>query len=228
VDFAKEEEFALKDRIQESSKALWAFFDAALADYRGELPGAVPRENPDARHPNSPGWPIFGPDTMGRIVPPCFSSFLQRNGLGRGILFLKFGVTSLPNVLAGIKARYYGPGQEETGVRTLFQRAVEMARNEARSELLRAFNDFSENLRSHFLYSIVDQGCLFLLDEFRTRTEMAQVDFANLLKYNSLQGGEKSSALETLTHARQITEAMLEELDALRRAAEGLSAGSTL
>jgi hypothetical protein len=124
-------------------------------------------------------------------------------------------------VLAGIKARFTKVEHEENGVKTLFQKAVEMARDEARSELLRAFHGFSETLRSRFLYSIVDQGCLFLLEEFRARAEMAQVDFAALLKHNDPEGSEKSTAMETLTRTRQVTQAMLEDLDALRRDAEG-------
>ena len=63
VDFAKEEEFALKERIQTSSEALWAFFDAALDDYRRELTGTAAQEGSGARRPGYCGRSVCGPET---------------------------------------------------------------------------------------------------------------------------------------------------------------------
>ncbi len=213
VEFAKDEECRLKDRISDASEALWAFFDAALADYRLELLGT----QPDAAE-KTPRAPL-DPNQGGRIVPPSFSSFLERNGLGRGILFLKFGLTSLPNVLSGIRAqmRKKAGSTDEKVVENLFGKAQKMAREEAKSELLRAFGDFGASLKSGFLYRIVDEGCIALLEEFRMRAEMAHVDFSNLLKQHSLNGDERTSAIEVLTRTAQITSAMIEELEELRR-----------
>lgn len=217
VEFAKEEEYRLAERIRKSSEALWSFFDAALADYRGEIPGATPGERIIPPHNGFSGFA-----QAAGIVPPCFSLFLQRNSLARGILFLKFGLTSFPDILSGIKSqmrRLKGKGEDDQPVEPLFLKAREMARSEARSELLRAFGDFRESIRSGFFHRLVDEGCILLLEEFRTRAEMTQIDFTNLLQQGSLEGAQRLAAMETLMRAQQITSAMLQEIEVLRREA---------
>jgi GTPase SAR1 family protein len=221
VEFAKEEEFLLKERIRESSNGLWAFFDAALSDYRRDILGAD--------LPATARQSTCTPNLTTLIAPPCFSSFLERDGLGRGILFLKFGLGSLPGILSGIKAKMRGggagpdktdesvQGSEKRPEDDLFEKALGKARKEAKSELLRAFADFRENIKSTYFYRIVDEGSIFLLNEFRTRAEMAQVDFADMLEQNELVGEERQSAVEALVRASQMTTAMMEELDELRR-----------
>ncbi|MFZ2446352.1 MAG: dynamin family protein [Syntrophobacteraceae bacterium] len=215
MEFAKDEELALRERIRESSRALWAFFDAALADYRRDLLG------PDTQPGDAPArYPAGEPDFSGVPLPPPFSSFLERGSLARGIFFLKFGLSSVAGVLSQIMAKMRKtalPGLEDKSVDELFEKAVRHARDEARSELRRAFADFRENLKSGYLYRIVDEGCIFLLREFKARAEMAHVDFSNLLRQSELKGEQKVAAVEALTRARQITSAMIEELEDLRR-----------
>ncbi|MHC1728689.1 MAG: dynamin family protein [Syntrophobacteraceae bacterium] len=220
VEFTREEEFQLTERIRKSSEALWSFFDAALADYRSEINGTAPEAN---MNPEGNVFSSFAQSAG--INPPCFSLFLQRNSLARGILFLKFGLTSFPGILSGIKSqmrRLKKTEQDEKPAEDLFLRARETARSEAKAELLRAFGDFRESLRSDFFYRLADEGCILLLEEFRTRAEMAQVDFSNLLQQDSMEGTQRLAAMEALTHARQITSAMLQEIEVLRREAGNL------
>ncbi len=209
LQFAVEQESFLKERLSKASEELWAFFDAALSDYRRELPGvAAVKEAVSPR-------PAFDPFAAGKIVPPCFSASLQRSSLGRGILFIKFGITSLPNVLSGLKTLVRGKSDASSGD-NLFGRAWELACDEIRGELQRAFADFRESLVSQFLHKLVDEGCIGLLGEFRARAEMAQVDFAGMLELNNLDGEERKAASETLTRARRIAEAMIEDIEELR------------
>ena len=58
--------------------------------------------------------------------------------------------------------------------------------------LLRAFGEFGEKLKTAYLYRIVDEGCIVLLREFRTRAEMMQVDFTDILQQSRLQGERQS------------------------------------
>jgi len=46
---------------------------------------------------------------------------------------------------------------------------------------------------------------------------MTQVDFADMVRQSELVGEERQSALEILARANQMTSAMIEELDELRR-----------
>jgi hypothetical protein len=242
LEFAKEEEFRLNERIRESSDGLWAFFDAALADYRRDLLGEKPsREDPLREQPlpeglsreNRPATVRFAgcnPDTAGGFAPPSFSSFLERGGLGRGILFLKFGLGSFPGILAGVKAKMRDRsgtggnvnmgGIRDSGKRPeddLLEKALEKTRKEVKSELLRAFGHFRETIREAYFFRIVDEGCIFLLNEFKARAEMARVDFAEMLKHSELEGEGRRSALDILTRADQMTSAMIEELDELMK-----------
>ncbi|MCE5334741.1 MAG: dynamin family protein [Desulfobacteraceae bacterium] len=210
LQFSMEQESFLKDRLRKASEELWAFFDTALADYRREIPGVPPEK--DAEQPR----PEFDPFRPGEIVPPCFSAFLQRNSLGRSILFLKFGITSFPNILSGLRALVYRKNDAACG-ENFFGRAWELARDETKNELLRAFSDFREKLVVQFLHRLVDEGCIGLLEEFRARAEMAQVNFAGMLELNSLEGEERRAAAETLARSRQIAEAMIEDIEAIRR-----------
>lgn len=217
MEFAKNEEDLIREQLQESSEALWAFFEAALTDYRRGLPGSDGASQPRKF--------AFAPGNTERLVPPSFSSFFERNGLGRGILFLKFGVSSLGTILSGIRAKMRRSipgfsGAHSNPEEDLFAQAQDLARSEARSELLRAFAAFRENLKTAYLFRIVDDGCISLLREFKTRASLAQVDFANLLRQSELGAEERSRAMEAVTHARQMTSAMLAELDDIRQAVQ--------
>ena len=247
LEFAKKEEFRLSERVRESSHALWAFFDTALADYRRDLLGEdLSSEGISSKDLSSKGisgedlsranlpaagrYPACNPDLTVGVAPPCFSSFMERDGLGRGILFLKFGLGSFPGIVAGIKAKMRNrsgsggnvimdatrvPGlRPEDG---LFEKALKKARKEAKSELLRAFAHFRETIRETYFFRIVDEGCILLLSEFRARAETAQADFADMVRQSELVGEERRNTLETLTRANQMTSAMIEELDELRR-----------
>lgn len=223
MELVKEEEALLRERIRESARNMWGFFDAALADYRRDVLG-----------PGAPAscaaWRGTGgePDFSGIALPPPFSSFLERGGIARGILFLKFGFTSLSGILCGIRVKMRGNllhASDNGSMEELFEHAKQIARNEAKSELRRAVGNFRENLKLAYLYRIIDEGCIFLLREFKARAGMVQVDFAHLLRQSRLRGEERSAALEVLARSRQIAEAMIDDLAELRRSAgEGLSA----
>jgi hypothetical protein len=231
VEFAKLEEYLIKERIKKASEDLWSFFDAVLADYRRELLGPVPdndngREGPSQAGACAASSAYFpGAGRVSEAGPPGFSSYLERNGLGKGILFIKFGISSLPGVLAALKTRMgKGQGRENPVLAEQFRKARLTACSEAASELLRAFRIFSEDLKTVYFYRIVDEECIFLLEEFKTRAEMAHVDFAGLLKTSGIDGEEKRAALETLTRARQVSYDMINELEEIRReAAKGLN-----
>ncbi|MEN6441678.1 MAG: dynamin family protein [Syntrophobacter sp.] len=215
MELVKDEEALLRQRIKESSRTMWGFFDAALADYRRDILG--PEIQASGTWTASAG---VEPDFSGIALPPPFSAFLDRGGIVRGILFIKFGITSLSGVLHGIRAKMRKSllrGSDNGSMEELFEHARQKARSEAKSELLRAIGDFRENLKGTYLYRIIDEGCIFLLREFKARAEMVQADFVNLLRQSQLRGEERLAALEVLASSRQIASAMIDDLAELRR-----------
>lgn len=223
LELVKDEEALLRQRIRESSQTMWGFFDAALADYRRDIlgPGA----------PESLAWTRSTggePDFSSIALPPPFSSFLDRGGIVRGILFIKFGITSLSGILHGIRSKMRKGllhGSDNGSMEDLFEHARQKARGEAKSELRRAIGEFREDLKATCLFRMIDEGCIFLLREFKARAEMVQVDFANLLRQSQLRGEERLAALEVLARSRRIASAMIDDLAELRRGVrEGLPA----
>lgn len=214
MEFAKNEEIFIQDRIRESSRALWSFFDAALADYRQGVLGA------DEQPKRPENYMAGEPDFSNVPPPPPFSSFLERDSLARGILFLKFGLNSFAAILSGIKSKMRNsilPGTEDKPAAKLFEKAMRHARAETKAELLRAFAHFRQDLKSAYLFRLVDEGSIYLLREFRARAEMAHVDFADLLRQSNLRGEQRIAAAAALTRAHRAVSAMIEGLDELRR-----------
>jgi len=202
MEFARTRNSCCAKRIRESSRALWAFFDAALADLQARPPGTghQPGDAP-AR------YPAGEPDFSGVPLPPPSARFWNGAASRAEFFFLKFGLSSFAGVLSRIMAKMRKncpPSLEDKSVEELFEKAVRHARDEASSELRHAFADFRENLKSAYLYRIVDEGCIFLLREFKARAEMAHVDFANLLRQSELKGEQRVAAATALTRARQI------------------------
>ncbi len=218
MEFAKQEETLLRERIREAFQSLWGFFDAALADYRQDFPGARPRASAEI------GGSHGEPDLSSAALPPPFSSYLEKGGLVRGILLVKFGLSSFAGILSGIRAQIRKNAAPDTEAQTsektveeLFETALLRARSEAKSELLHAFGVFREDLKTGYSNRIADEACIFLLREFRARAEMAQADFANLLRQSELRGEQRMEAIQTLGRTKQITAAMIEELKELRK-----------
>ncbi len=214
MEFAKNEELFIRDRIRESSQALWSFFDAALADYRRGVLGMD--EAP--KHADSY---LAGELDFSNVPPPSpFSSFLERDSIARGILFLKFGLNSFAALISGIKSKMRKsilPGVEDKSAAKLFEKGMRNAKAEAKAELLRAFAHFTQDLKSDYLFRLVDEGSVFLLREFRARAEVVHVDFADLLRRSNLRGEQRIAAAEALAGAHCVTSEMIKGLEELRR-----------
>lgn len=214
MELVKGEESLLQESLRQSSRALWGFFEAAIADYRRDILGTTSRNIP------LPSYPAAEPDFSRMTPPPPFSTFMERGSIIRGILFLKFGLSSFSGLLSGIKAKMQKktvPDSEEKYLRELFERVVRHIQGEARAELLRATEEFHREFKTAYLFRIVDEGCIFLLREFKERAEMVRVDFSNLLHHSELKGEQRTEAVEVLRKTAQITTAMIEDLADLRR-----------
>jgi len=98
----------------------------------------------------------------------------------------------------------------------MIEEATRLLKKEATTELLQAFKEYRQRFKSDYLFRIADEETGRLLREFEVRAQMAQVDLSDLLKRGQTVETERQSAQESLTQARRITQAMLDELEALR------------
>lgn len=213
IEFAKEQEEFLQDRLKHSSRAFWSLFVTALEDYRKELADfSIDLRSVGAA--DECDW-----SGLEKIAPPSFSAFVDEQMVGRGALLMKFGLGRLTRYLNQLKkrigrrkaAKQSAPQENES-----FQEAVSLVKSETKSELLYDFRDYRQNFKYAYLYRILDEGTEQLLKSFKGRAEMAQLDFANLLKQSELEGEERENLLQALTRIGQISEAMAEELDGFR------------
>jgi len=148
---------------------------------------------------------------------------VDRGAVGRGVLLMKFGIGRFTRFLTNLKSR--------VGKRNVFfeveaekdesiQEAINLVKSETKTELLYAFADYRKSFTLGYLYRMLDEGSRHLLEEFKARAEMAQLDFAGLLKQSQAEGEGRESVIEVLTRTCRITETMAEELDGLRCAVD--------
>lgn len=213
IEFAKEQEEFLQDRLNHSSRAFWSLFTTALEDYRKEL-AQFGIELSVISASEGYDW-----SAMEKITPPSFSAFVDEQVIGRGTLLMKFGLgrlTRFLNQLKGKIGRRKSPLEKKSEGSESFQEAVSLVKSETKSELMYDFRDYRQNFKYGYLYKILDEGTAHLLEAFKSRAEMAQLDFANLLKQSEVAGEERQQMLETLKRIGQISGAMVEELDGFR------------
>ncbi len=213
IEFAKEQEEFLQDRLKHSSRAFWSLFTTALEDYRKEL-AQFDIELRVISASEDYDW-----SAMEKITPPSFSAFVDEQVVGRGTLLMKFGLgrlTRFLNQLKGKIGRRKSPVETKSEESQSFQEAVSLVKSETKSELMYDFRDYRQNFKYGYLYKILDEGTAHLLEAFKSRAEMAQLDFANLLKQSEVAGEERQQMMEALTRIGQISEAMVEELDGFR------------
>ncbi len=213
IEFAKEEESSLRDCLTRSTRAFWSLFSTAVADYRRDLLPFQIEARSDSEACETE-W-----SCIEDILPPAFSAFMDRDAVGRGVLLMKFGMGRFARLVKNIKTRAAKPqdffkwdAQKDDTI----DEAVRLVKSEARAELLRAFRDYAGNFKTGYLFRMLDEATLHLIGEFRTRAEMAQLDFADMARQSELEGEGRQAAAEVLNRSGAVAEAMVEELDELR------------
>ncbi|MFP5213526.1 MAG: hypothetical protein ACLGPL_09120, partial [Acidobacteriota bacterium] len=214
IEFAKQEEHFLEARFVSSSAAFWSLFAKALEDYRAEMA----QFHVDLRTAGGEQGCEWSPSE--RATPPSFSAFVDHDALGRGILLMKFGLGRFTRFLTGIKARIGSKDKDllqwkRQGDETI-REAVSLVKSEARAELVGAFRNYARSFKSAYLYRMLDEVTVRLMEDFRVRAEMTQLDFANLLRQSELKGEERVAMLDLLDRTLQVTGGMMDELDGLR------------
>ena len=214
IEFAKEQEAVLTERLDQSSRAFWALFSAALDDYRREFSEL----KVERRAVEEEG--IRGGVRGENFVPPAFSAFMGQEVVSRGVFLVKFGIGRFTRFLTGVKARI---GKEklllidrEAQKDETFDEAVQLVKSETKAELTAAFREYRNSFKYVYAHRMVEETTRRLMDEFKVVAEMAQANFAHLLENRDGDAEDARPVLEILTRAGETTEAMVEELDSLR------------
>jgi len=212
IAFAKDQENALRDRLQLSSRAFWSLFQTAMTDYREELARHQIQLQSIDHEPDS-AWADWG-DT----APPAFSGFAAEQSLGRGLLLVKFGIGRLSRFLGSIKDRLGKLGSEEktSEKQETLKEAIDLVKAETRSELIYAFRDYRQNFKYQYLFRLLEQGAERLISEFKSRAELAELDFSALLKQSAGEEQRRERAAAVWAEVGDQIKAMVDELEQVR------------
>ena len=214
IEFAKEQEIFLEERFARSSRAFWFFFATAVEDYRRDLARFQVRVSAAGEATEYGERP-----SMEKTAPPPFSAFVNQEALGRGVIVMKFGIGRLTRLLMDIKTRM-GQRARYPDIRPrenhALAEAVSLVKAEAKAELLEAFRNYRKSFREDYLHRMLNDGILFLMQEFRARTEMTRVGFAEGLEKEAGKPADSGTALDALTRAAGVAEAVAAEVDGFR------------
>lgn len=211
IEFAKEQEGRLQDRLGQSSRDLWSLFETAVQNYRLELAEnrletCADAEIRDCELPMAE-----------RTAVPSFSAFVDKGRIGRGILLMKFSLGRVTRFLSDLKTRIgKGSGSPEREDNDVVREIIELVKSETKAELIEAFKEYRTDFQFGYLFRLLDSGTQHLMDEFRDRTDMTRLDFVGIKEQSEKEGEARETAVQTLTKTILILEAMMEELEELR------------
>ncbi len=211
IEFAKNQEALLKERLQQSSRAFWSLFQTAMEEYRNELA----RYRIELRSLESEPYSSW--DLYDQVTPPPFSG-LTEHALGRTLLLVKFSIGRLSRFLVQVKSRLgkHPPAERVSERDETMREAVQLVKSETKNELIYAFRDYRQNFKYQYLFSLLEQGTTRLVEEFRARAEMTQLDFVNLLEHSALEEERRQEAARTWTRIAATMDRLVSELEELR------------
>lgn len=214
IAFAKERESLLEERFAQSSRAFWFFFSTAVEDYRRDLARFQIKVSSPGEMAASEERP-----TLEKTAPPAFSAFVNQEAIGRGTIVLKFGIGRFTRFLMDVRSRM-GKRKGHPAVKPrenhALAEAVSLVKGEAKAELLEAFRNYHRSFTLDYLHRMLDNGIVFIMQEFRARTEMTRIGFASGLEEGTAEPAGREAALDALTRAAAVAEAMVEEIDGFR------------
>lgn len=211
IAFGKEQEDALRENLERSSRAFWALFQTAMEEYRAELARHHVDLLPMDQGPSSE-WIQWEP-----LAPPPFSGFVEENAVGRSVLLVKFGLGRLTRFLSQVKGRLgrKDPDSSAAGPPQSLQEAIDLVKSETASELIYAFKDYRQNFRFMYLHRMADSAASRLLEAFRSRAEAAHVNFEDLVKRGADAEDRRREDMSILDEIGTRAEELLEEWEAL-------------
>jgi hypothetical protein len=89
-------------------------------------------------------------------------------------------------------------------------------KSETKAELIEAFKEYRNDFQFGYLFRLLNSGTQLLVNEFKDRADMTQLDFVDFMKQSEKEGEARETAIAAIKKTAMIMEAMVEELDGLR------------
>jgi hypothetical protein len=209
IEFAKEKETYLQERLGESYDSFVSLYETAIEGYRREMAGFEVNITPLSF--------VCGWDSLPNveIVPPTFSTFVDHEASGRGVLLLKFGLGRFAQFLTSLKSKI-GKRRDLlsrfSGNNDSVRDAMELIRSEVKNELIHSFHSYRESFRTDYLHRLLDDGIVRLLEKFKSLNEASQQELADFVKLGELEGEKRRLVLTALEKAEHNSSLTLDEL----------------
>ena len=210
IEFAKDREAWLLDRLHEAAAAFWSLFVTALDTYRQELAALHIPVQPSPPLGDAP-WP-----GLERNPPPQFSAFVHQLPLSRSILLIKFGLGRLSGYLTDIKSRLGRqlPQTDPAAQSSSIEEAIALVKGETRTELLLAFSSYRQRFKKSYLLPLLKTASNNLLHEFEMRAELAQVSFTQAFQRGMEHQENQHQAADVLNSIGQQLNGLTLEMQA--------------
>ncbi len=220
IDFGKNQEKALEERLFQSTRAFWALFAVAMEDYRKALKKLdIPLKSSDAD--NIERW-----RPPRDIVPPSFSALAGEHVLSKGILFVKFGVSRFSRILRKVR-EWISKRRRDVNLfasEDNFIEAVNVVKREAREEVLYAFRDYRQNFKYQYFFRLIDDGVSHIIREFRIRAQLANVDLDHFVRLGHEKKSERENLLTLINNSVRNTVRLLDGIENIRASLKESSA----
>ncbi len=214
INFARSQEQALQERLEQSIRAFWTLFAVAMEDYCK----ALKKLNIPLRSSEMEVMESWYPAKD--IIPPSFSSMASEQVLSKGVLFVKFGIGRISRLLRKVKdwltrrTINYELFAGEDNLRE----AVRVVKKETKEEILYAFRDYRQNFKYQYFFRLIDEGVSYIIREFRMRAELATIDLNQLIKSGYTEEQTRKNILNILEDSIPVLTTVMDELENIRRA----------
>ncbi|HBZ55422.1 MAG TPA: hypothetical protein DEO88_08450 [Syntrophobacteraceae bacterium] len=208
IEFAKNREEWLAERLHQAAAAFWSLFATALDNYRQELA---------ALHIPVQALPPLGDlpwQECQQTAPPQFSALVRQVPLSRSILLMKFGLGRLACYLTDIKSRLGRrmPQFEPAIPTSSLEEAIALVKAETRTELILAFRNYRRQFKKHYFLPLLNAACSRLLEEFEARAELAQVSFTQAFQSGMEHLERQNEATDMLNKVEKRVNALMLEM----------------
>jgi hypothetical protein len=212
IEFAKDEEAFLHERLRQSSHAFWSLYKTALEDYRWSMAQFQIEVRTPCDVQEFEWTSVAGP------LPPSFSSFVDQGAIGPGVLMVKFGLGRFSRYLSRLKSslgKRKGSARRELDGSGHFEEAVTLVKAETKAELLDAFEEYRRSFQFGYLHGVLEEATGRMIYEFKCRAEMARLDFENLLRQGEAEGEGRQTMVDVLSRTGAKVAEMVKELEEL-------------
>ncbi len=206
ADFCRELEELLAEKLKEYFNSLTLIFQTAIKTYRDVLSRRLGIKVENSFNIK------FVWEAPSNIQPPSFYVLAKEQALGKGVLFLKFGLEKIIKVLSNFKDALgrRSKSYKKASVNE-FSDIVGLIREEIRAELIETVERYKEKFEE-YVVALIDKGTNVLIKEFFMTYRSYLSNFDHLLELSKLRESEKEKIVANIARLASELESLSVEI----------------